>query len=114
MNRDERICRDLMDMQQHFNKMIEAYERLPALNNIVRKTILEDALSVVSVSMTGITHEIADLYGLVPMQQWPDDEPTLIEVEAIVNNEGKNESVIERQQRVIKEIKDKKIKSEEE
>ena len=110
MNRDERICKDLMDMQQHFNKMIEAYERLPALNNIVRKTILEDALSVVSVSMTGITHEIADLYDLIPFQQWPDDEPTIIEVEAIVNNERKNESVIEHEQRVIKEIKDKKIK----
>lgn len=80
MHRDERIMRDLMDMQNHFNKMIEAYERLPALNNIVRKTILEDALSVVSVSMTGITHEIADLYNLVPFQQWPDDEPTIIEV----------------------------------
>ena len=87
MNRDERICKDLMDMQQHFNKMIEAYERLPALNNIVRKTILEDALSVVSVSMTGITHEIADLYDLVPFQQWPDDEPTIIEVEAIKREE---------------------------
>lgn len=87
MHRDERIMRDLMDMQNHFNKMIEAYERLPALNNIVRKTILEDALSVVSVSMTGITHEIADLYELVPMQQWPDDEPTIIEVKAIKREE---------------------------
>ena len=80
MHRDERIMRNLMKMQEHFNKMIDAYERLPALNNTVRKTILEDALSVVSVSMTGITHEIADLYGLVPMQQWPSDEPKIIEV----------------------------------
>lgn len=87
MHRDERIMRNLMKMQEHFNKMIDAYERLPALNNTVRKTILEDALSVVSVSMTGITHEIADLYGLVPMQQWPDDEPTIVEIEAIKREE---------------------------
>ena len=87
MNEDERIIKNLMDMQNHFNKMIEAYERLPALNNIVRKTILEDALSVVSVSMTGITHEIADLYNLVPFQQWPDDEPTIIEAKVIKREE---------------------------
>ena len=87
MHRDERIMRNLMKMQEHFNKMIEAYERLPALNNIVRKTILEDALSVVSVSMTGITHEIADLYNLVPFQQWPDDEPTIIEAKVIKREE---------------------------
>ena len=87
MNRDERIMKDLMDMQHHFNELIAAYERLPQLNNLVRRTILEDALSVVSVSMSGITHEIADLYGLIPMQQWPDDEPTIIEAKVIKREE---------------------------
>ena len=87
MNEDERIIKNLMDMQHHFNEMIKAYERLPSLKNIVRKTILEDAMSVVAVSMDGITQEIADLYGLIPMQQWPDDEPTIIEAKVIKREE---------------------------
>ena len=81
MNEDERIIKNLMDMQHYFNELIAAYERLPLLKNIVRKTILEDALSVVAVSMEGITHEIVDLYGLIPMQQRPSDEPRIIEIQ---------------------------------
>tara|TARA_Y100001951_G_C11131041_1_gene178246 strand:- start:193 stop:459 length:267 start_codon:yes stop_codon:yes gene_type:complete len=80
MNEDERIIKNLMDMQHHFNELVASYERLPLLKNIVRKTILEDALSVVAVSMEGITHEIVDLYDLMPMQQRPNVEPKIIEV----------------------------------
>jgi len=81
MNEDERIMRNLMDMQHHFNEMVSAYERLPSLKNPIRKTILEDALSVIAVSMEGITHEIADLYNLVPFQHWSSDEPLDLSVE---------------------------------
>jgi hypothetical protein len=79
---NENILKNLMDMQHHFNELIKAYERLPSLKNVVRKTIIEDALSVIAVSMEGITHEIADLYNLMLIQQWPssDSAPTIIEI----------------------------------
>tara|TARA_R110002051_G_scaffold260800_3_gene320627 strand:- start:2348 stop:2674 length:327 start_codon:yes stop_codon:yes gene_type:complete len=84
MRGEKRMLKDLMEMQTHFNKMVEAYSSLPPLRNIVRKTVIEDALSVIAVSMDGITQEIADLYDL-QSPIWAvsnEDEPTIIEIKA--------------------------------
>ena len=81
MRGEKRMLKDLMEMQTHFNKMVEAYSNLPPLRNIVRKTVIEDALSVIAVSMDGITQEIADLYDLhSPIWAISHDEPTIIEI----------------------------------
>jgi len=59
---DDQIINTLKTMQYHFTKVIEEYEKLPQLRNVVRRTVLEDALSVVGATMDGITHEIIDAY----------------------------------------------------
>ena len=51
-------------MQYHFSAFIELYESLPRIQDVVRRTVLEDAISVVGATMDGITHEIIDSYQL--------------------------------------------------
>lgn len=58
----EDLIETLKKMQYHFSKFIEEYESLPQLKNVVRRTVLEDAISVVGATMDGITHEIIDAW----------------------------------------------------
>ncbi len=60
--RDDEIVNRLKQMQYHFSAFIDLYESLPRLQDIVRRTVLEDAISVVGATMDGITHEIIDSY----------------------------------------------------
>ena len=59
---EDNIIQTLKKMQYHFSMVIEEYEKLPQLRNVVRRTVLEDALSVVGATMDGITHEIIDAW----------------------------------------------------
>ena len=65
----EELIETLKKMQYHFSKFIEEYESLPQLKNIVRRTVLEDAISVVGATMDGITHEIVDAWHDYQQQQ---------------------------------------------
>ena len=64
MNDGDEIVKRLKQMQYHFSAFIELYESLPRIQDIVRRTVLEDAISVVGATMDGITHEIIDSYQL--------------------------------------------------
>lgn len=59
---EDDIIKKLRQMQVHFSAFIEIYESLPRIQNIVRRTVLEDAISVVGATMDGITHEIIDAH----------------------------------------------------
>lgn len=61
-DRDDEIINRLKKMQYHFSAFIDLYESLPRLQDIVRRTVLEDAISVVGATMDGITHEIIDAH----------------------------------------------------
>lgn len=61
-DRDDEIINRLKQMQYHFSAFIDLYESLPRLQDIVRRTVLEDAISVVGATMDGITHEIIDAH----------------------------------------------------
>ena len=63
------IIETMKKMQYHFSMFIEEYEKLPQLKNTVRRTVLEDAISVVGATMDGITHEIIDSYHAYQQQQ---------------------------------------------
>jgi len=58
----EDLIETIKKMQYHFSKFIEEYENLPQLKNVVRRTVLEDAISVVGATMDGITHEIIEAW----------------------------------------------------
>ena len=62
MNEGDDIIRKIKKMQYHFSAFIDLYESLPRLQNIVRRTVLEDAITVVGATMDGITHEIIDAH----------------------------------------------------
>ena len=64
MNEGDKIVNRLKQMQYHFSAFIELYESLPRIQDVVRRTVLEDAISVVGATMDGITHEIIDSYQL--------------------------------------------------
>ena len=64
MNEGDEIVNRLKQMQYHFSAFIELYESLPRIQDVVRRTVLEDAISVVGATMYGITHEIIDSYQL--------------------------------------------------
>ena len=64
MNEGDEIVNRLKQMQYHFSAFIELYESLPRIQDVVRRTVLEDAISVVGATMDGITHEIIDSYQL--------------------------------------------------
>jgi len=65
----EDVIETMKKMQYHFSMFIEEYERLPQLKNVVRRTVLEDAISVVGATMDGITHEIIDAYHQYQQEQ---------------------------------------------
>ena len=62
MNKDDDIIKRLKQMQYHFSAFIDIYESLPRLQDIVRRTVLEDAITVVGATMDGITMEIIDAH----------------------------------------------------
>jgi len=62
MNEEDNIIKTIKQMQYHFSAFIELYERLPRLQNTVRRTVLEDAITVVGATMDGITIEIIDAH----------------------------------------------------
>ena len=62
MNEGDDIIRKIKKMQYHFSAFIDLYESLPRIQDIVRRTVLEDAISVVGATMDGITHEIIDMH----------------------------------------------------
>ena len=64
MNDGDEIVKRLKQMKYHFSAFIELYESLPRIQDVVRRTVLEDAISVVGATMDGITHEIIDSYQL--------------------------------------------------
>ena len=64
MNEGDEIVNRLKQMQYHFSAFIELYESLPRIQDVVRRTVLEVAISVVGATMDGITHEIIDSYQL--------------------------------------------------
>ena len=65
----EELIETLKRMQYHFSKFIEEYENLPQLKNVVRRTVLEDAISVVGATMDVITNEIVDAWHHYQQQQ---------------------------------------------
>ena len=36
----------LMRMQKHFNKMVDAYNEMPEITDVIKKAILEDAIEI--------------------------------------------------------------------
>tara|TARA_R100001509_G_scaffold77464_1_gene43351 strand:- start:207 stop:395 length:189 start_codon:yes stop_codon:yes gene_type:complete len=50
----------LMRMQKHFNGMVDAYNEMPEINDVIKKAILEDAITTIAAVMDGITHEYID------------------------------------------------------
>ena len=62
MSKNDDIIKKLKQMQYHFSAFIEIYESLPRIQDIVRRTVLEDEISVVGATMDGITHEIIDMH----------------------------------------------------
>ena len=58
------IAINVEKMKRHYNGMIEAYEKLPELKP-VRKQIIEDAISVIGVTMDGVIKEIIDEGGRI-------------------------------------------------
>jgi hypothetical protein len=69
MSKNDDIIKKLKQMQYHFSAFIEIYESLPRIQDIVRRTVLEDAISVVGATMDGITHEIVDAWHEYQQQQ---------------------------------------------
>jgi hypothetical protein len=57
----EDIIKNIQAMQYHYNKMVEAYEKLPTLTPM-RKVIIDDALIVIGATMDGVYNELKD-YG---------------------------------------------------
>mgnify|MGYP003650035749 CR=1 FL=1 len=60
MNYGKRNRRRILEaMKHHYNKLIEAYEKLPHLSTM-RRVILDDALTVIGVTMDGVVNEMRD------------------------------------------------------
>ena len=58
------IAVNVEKMKNHYNGMVEAYEKLPELKP-VRKQIIEDAILVIGVTMDGVIKEIIDEGGRI-------------------------------------------------
>ena len=56
---EEELVVNLEAMKHHYNKLIEAYEKLPHLSTM-RRVILDDALTVIGVTMDGVVNEMRD------------------------------------------------------
>ena len=55
----EELIENLEAMKHHYNKLVEAYEKLPHLSTM-RRVILDDALTVIGVTMDGVVKEMQD------------------------------------------------------
>ena len=56
----EELLEKLELLQKHYNDFVDVYETLPPLSSM-RKVILDDAISVIGMTMNGILNEIAEM-----------------------------------------------------
>jgi hypothetical protein len=56
----EELLKKLELLQKHYNDFVDVYETLPPLSSM-RKVILDDAISVIGMTMNGILNEIAEM-----------------------------------------------------
>ena len=56
----EDLLEKLELLQKHYNDFVDVYETLPPLSSM-RKVILDDAISVIGMTMNGILNEIAEM-----------------------------------------------------
>ena len=57
---DKETIQTLERMRVHFNGLVEAFEQLPDMDNM-RKVPIEDALTMIGITMEGIMNELNDL-----------------------------------------------------
>ena len=55
----EELIQNLEAMKHHYNKLVEAYEKLPHLS-MMRRVILDYALTVIGATMDGVVNELKD------------------------------------------------------
>tara|TARA_R100001463_G_C3471403_1_gene215937 strand:- start:599 stop:784 length:186 start_codon:yes stop_codon:yes gene_type:complete len=56
----EELLQKLELLQKHYNDFVDVYETLPPLASM-RKIILDDAISVIGMTMNGILNEIHEM-----------------------------------------------------
>jgi len=56
----EELLQKLELLQKHYNDFVDVYETLPPLASM-RKVILDDAISVIGMTMNGILNEIYEM-----------------------------------------------------
>ncbi len=56
----EELLEKLALLQKHYNDFVDVYETLPPLASM-RKVILDDAISVIGMTMNGILNEIYEM-----------------------------------------------------
>ncbi len=56
----EELLQKLELLQKHYNDFVDVYETLPPLTSM-RKVILDDAISVIGMTMNGILNEIYEM-----------------------------------------------------
>jgi len=56
----EELLEKLQLLQKHYNDFVDVYETLPPLASM-RKVILDDAISVIGMTMNGILNEIYEM-----------------------------------------------------
>jgi len=56
----EELLQKLELLQKHYNDFVDVYETLPPLATM-RKVILDDAISVIGMTMNGILNEIYEM-----------------------------------------------------
>jgi len=56
----EDLLNKLELLQKHYNDFVDVYETLPPLSSM-RKVILDDAISVIGMTMNGILNEIYEM-----------------------------------------------------
>lgn len=56
----EELIQKLELLQKHYNDFVDVYETLPPLASM-RKVILDDAISVIGMTMNGILNEIYEM-----------------------------------------------------
>lgn len=56
----EELLQKLELLQKHYNDFVDVYETLPPLSSM-RKVILDDAISVIGMTMNGILNEIYEM-----------------------------------------------------
>lgn len=56
---DKKTIQSLEAMRLHFNGLVEAFEQLPDMNTM-RRVPIEDALTIIGITMEGIMNELGD------------------------------------------------------